>query len=117
MLTGYNRLNMFNMIRFMIGCALVFCMNMDHLYCNVNGQSVAKQRLGKQISTIERLFSVGSATRPLLCSGSVKTFQQWKTVFSTGSVQRSYLKNKRRYGSILSSEFSVGDSQEKFVDL
>jgi hypothetical protein len=27
--------------------------------------------------------------------------QQWETVFSVGSVQRSYLKNKRCYDSIL----------------
>jgi hypothetical protein len=30
-------------------------------YCNVDGQSVAKQRLCKQTSTIERLFSMRSA--------------------------------------------------------
>jgi hypothetical protein len=74
-------------------------------YCNVDGQSVAKQRLSKQTSTIERLFSMGSAPRQLLRNGLVNTFQQWKTVFSVGSVQRSYLKNKRRYGSVLSSDF------------
>jgi hypothetical protein len=69
--------------------------------------------------------------------------QQWDTVFSVGSVQRSYLKNKRRYSSVdwsevkwrevnwsevkwsswlvndrvLSSEFSAGDSHGKFGDL
>jgi hypothetical protein len=85
-------------------------------YCNVDGLSVAKQRLGKQTSTIEGLFSMGSAPRPLLCSGSVNTFKQCKTVFSMGSVQRSYLKNKRRYDSFLSSEFSVGDSHWKFEE-
>jgi hypothetical protein len=41
--------------------------------------------------------------------------QKWETVFSVGSAQRSYLKDERRYE--LSSEFSVGDSHEKFVDL
>jgi hypothetical protein len=38
--------------------------------------------------------------------------QQWETVFTVGSVQRSYLKNKRRY----SSEFSVEDSHRRFVE-
>jgi hypothetical protein len=42
------------------------CYFMSHLYCNVDCQSVAKQRLGKQTSTIDRLFSMGSAQRPLL---------------------------------------------------
>jgi hypothetical protein len=44
--------------------------------CNVDGQNVAKQQLGKRTSTIERLFSMGSAPRPLLCNGSVNKFQQ-----------------------------------------
>jgi hypothetical protein len=83
----------------------------------VHGQSVSNQRLGKQTSTIERLFSMGSALRPLLGNDSVNTFEQWKTVFFVGSVQRNYVKNKRRYGSLLSSEFSVGDSHEMFVDV
>jgi hypothetical protein len=39
--------------------------------------------------------------------------QQWETVFSVRSVQRSYLKNERRYE--FSSEFSVEDSHGKFV--
>jgi hypothetical protein len=43
--------------------------------------------------------------------------QQWETVFSVESVQRSYLKSERRYDSDLSSEFSVEDSHGKFVDL
>jgi hypothetical protein len=59
---------------------------------------------------------MGSAPRPLLCNGAVNTFQQCKTVFYVGSVERSYL-NKRHYGSVLSSEFSVEDSHGKFVDL
>jgi hypothetical protein len=41
--------------------------------------------------------------------------QQWKTVISVGSVQRSYLKNERRYE--FSSEFSVKDSPGNFFDL
>jgi hypothetical protein len=40
--------------------------------------------------------------------------QQWETVFSVGSVQRSYLKNERRYE--FSSEFSVGDNHGKSVE-
>jgi hypothetical protein len=39
------------------------------------------------------------------------------TVFSVGSVQRSYLKNKRRYDSVLSSEFAAEDSHGKFANL
>jgi hypothetical protein len=38
--------------------------------------------------------------------------QQWETVFSVGSVQRSYLK---KTAPLFSSEFSVQDSPEKFV--
>jgi hypothetical protein len=38
--------------------------------------------------------------------------QQWETVFSVVSVQRSYLKDERRCE--LSSEFSVGDSHGRF---
>jgi hypothetical protein len=37
--------------------------------------------------------------------------QEWETVFSVGSVQRSYLKDERRYE--FSSEFSVEDSHER----
>jgi hypothetical protein len=43
--------------------------------------------------------------------------QQWETVFFVESVQKSYLKNERRYDSVLSSEFSVEDNHGKFVDL
>jgi hypothetical protein len=39
--------------------------------------------------------------------------QQWQTVFSVESVQRSYLKDERRYE--FSSEFSAGDSSGRFV--
>jgi hypothetical protein len=35
--------------------------------------TIARQRLGKHASTIERLFFVWSAQRPLLCNGAVKT--------------------------------------------
>jgi hypothetical protein len=83
----------------------------------VDGLSIAKQRLGKQTSTIEKMFSMGSAPRPLLCSGSINMFQQWKAVFYVGSVQRIYLKNKQRYDSVLSFEFSVADSYGKLADL
>jgi hypothetical protein len=41
--------------------------------------------------------------------------QQWETVFSVGSVQRSYLKDELRYE--FRSEFTVGDSHGKFIDL
>jgi hypothetical protein len=41
--------------------------------------------------------------------------QQWETVFSVRSVQRSYLKNERRYE--FSSEFSVEDRHGKFIEL
>jgi hypothetical protein len=34
----------------------------------------------------QRLFSMRSAQRPLLCNDSVNTFQEWKTVFSVESV-------------------------------
>jgi hypothetical protein len=39
--------------------------------------------------------------------------QQWETVFSVDSVQRSYHKDEQCYK--FSSEFSVQDSHEKFV--
>jgi hypothetical protein len=38
--------------------------------------SVAKQRLGKQASIIDKLFSMESAPRLLLCNGSVNPLQQ-----------------------------------------
>jgi hypothetical protein len=40
--------------------------------------------------------------------------QQWETVFSVGSVQRSYLKDERRCE--FTCEFSVEDSHGKFVE-
>jgi hypothetical protein len=39
--------------------------------------------------------------------------QQWETVFSMGSMRRSYLKDERRYE--FSSEFSVKDSHRRFI--
>jgi hypothetical protein len=36
----------------------------------------AMQRHGKQASTIERVFSMGSTPQTLLCNGSVNMFQQ-----------------------------------------
>jgi hypothetical protein len=40
--------------------------------------------------------------------------QQLETMFSVVSVQRSHLKDERRYG--FSSEVSAEDSHEKFVE-
>jgi hypothetical protein len=87
-------------------------------YCNVDGQSVAKQRLGKQTSTTERLSYAVRAEEKHGDIGSLFPGnaavninpQEWETVFSVGSVQRNYLKNKWRYCSVLTSEFSVEDS-------
>jgi hypothetical protein len=39
--------------------------------------------------------------------------QQWEMVFSMGSIQRSYLKDKQHYE--FSSEFSVEDSHGRFI--
>jgi hypothetical protein len=39
-----------------------------------------------------------------------------EAVFSVGSVQRSYLKYKRRYSSVLRSEFTVEESHGKFIE-
>jgi hypothetical protein len=36
---------------------------------------IAKQRLGKHASTMERLYFTGSAPRPFLCNGAVNTPQ------------------------------------------
>jgi hypothetical protein len=47
----------------------------------------------------------------------IKHVSTIEAVFSVGSVHRNYLKNKRLYDSILSSEFSVEDSHGKFVNL
>jgi hypothetical protein len=48
--------------------------NRDIVFCGVRAATVAIQWLGKHVSTVDAMFSVGS-------------------------VQRSYLKNKRRCGS------------------
>jgi hypothetical protein len=56
-------------------------------------KSVARQRRGKYASTTI------------------------EAVFPAGSVHRSSLKNKRRYDSILISEFSAEDRHRNFVDL
>jgi hypothetical protein len=77
----------------------------------VDGQSVAKQRLGKQISIIKTVFyGVRTATVAMQWFG--KHVSTIEAVFPVESVQRSDLKNKRRYCSVLSSEFSVGNSHE-----
>jgi hypothetical protein len=91
------------------------------MYCNVDGQSVAKQRLSKQISIRKLCFLCGTPRakarryrKSVARQRSGKHPQKWETVFSVGSVQRSYLKNKRRYSSVLSSEFSVEGGHGKF---
>jgi hypothetical protein len=47
----------------------------------VTCMAIAKQRLGKEASTTNRLFSMGSAPRSLLCNGSVNMFQQQRLCF------------------------------------
>jgi hypothetical protein len=55
------------------------------IYCNVDGQSVAKQRLDKQTSTIETVFyGVRAATVAMQWFG--KHASTVETVFSAGSV-------------------------------
>jgi hypothetical protein len=61
-----------------------------NVYLNVDGQSVAKQRLGKQTSTTERLFSMGSAPRPF--SKHVSTIE---AVFSAWSGLKVYRGQRR----------------------
>jgi hypothetical protein len=82
------------------------------IYYNVDGQSTAKQRLRKQTSTIWKIVFCAIRTEPnhgnigSLFPGKAAVNmhpQQWETMFSVESVQRSYLKKKRRYGSVLSS--------------
>jgi hypothetical protein len=72
----------------------VYCFS----YCGVFMQTVAEQRLRKQIST-ETLFSIRSASRTLLCNSEVNTSrrqlvdtQQWEMheKFSVQSAQRLY---------------------------
>jgi hypothetical protein len=58
----------------------------------------------------ETVFSMRSASGKSALPGNAAGNmhpQQLKTVFSVGFVQRSYLKNKRRYDSVLSSEKEV----------
>jgi hypothetical protein len=78
-------------------------------YCNVNGHSVAKQRLGKRTSTIERhvFYGVLAATVDMQWFG--KQVSTIEALFSVGCVQR-------RYSSFLSSEFSVQGRHRKFVE-
>jgi hypothetical protein len=73
--------------------------NARYKYCNVDGQSVAKEHLGKQISTIEIVFyGVRATTVAMQLFG--KHVATVEAVFSMWSVQKSYLKNKRLYDSI-----------------
>jgi hypothetical protein len=65
--------------------------NRETGFYGIRAATVAMKWFGKHVSTIDAVFSVG----PL---------------------QRNYLTNKRRYSSVLSSEFSVEDSQAKFVE-
>jgi hypothetical protein len=65
--------------------------NKETVFYRVCAATVAMQWFGKHVSTIEAVLHA--------------------------AVQRSYLKKKRLYDSVLSSEFSVEDSHGKFVDL
>jgi hypothetical protein len=79
----------------------------------VDGQSIAKQQLSKQTSTTDKtvFYGVHAATVAMQWFGKLVSITE--AVFSAGSVQRSYLKNKWCYDSVLSSEFSVED--RKFI--
>jgi hypothetical protein len=68
--------------------------------------------------TIERLFSMGSTLWPFLCNGSVNKRQKCRDCFLCGPCC-GYIMRFSRIGTSewQSSEFSVGDSHEKFVDL
>jgi hypothetical protein len=44
----------------------------------------AGQRLGKHVPTTERLFSMWSAPRPLLCNDALNTLQQYRLCFLRG---------------------------------
>jgi hypothetical protein len=48
---------------------------------NVTCINIATQRLGKQASTTEKMCSVWSEPRPLLCNGSVTRFNKGDCVF------------------------------------
>jgi hypothetical protein len=57
-------------------------------YCNMNDHGVTKQQLGKQTSTIDRLFPTGSTPRQLLYNGFVNTMHYTtidEAVFSMSS--------------------------------
>jgi hypothetical protein len=60
-------------------------------YCNVDGQSVAKQRLDKQTSTIGNSEHKHGDIESLLPGNATVDMhpKQLETVFSMGSVQRS----------------------------
>jgi hypothetical protein len=69
------------------------------LYFDVDGQSVAKQRLCKQPSVIGTgVYGVRAATFVMQWFG--KHVSTVDVVFRMVSVQRSYLKNKRCYDSV-----------------
>jgi hypothetical protein len=58
-------------------------------FCNMDGQSIAKQWLGKQTSTIERLFSMGVRAPTIAMQLFGKHVSTVEVVISVGSVQRS----------------------------
>jgi hypothetical protein len=74
-------------------------------YCKGFDQSVAEQRLGKQTATIEeKLLTMWSAPSKRTLPGNAAVnmhTQQWETVFSVRSVQRSYLEGHRRCSTVL----------------
>jgi hypothetical protein len=82
----------------------------------VDGQSVAKQRVDEATSAVETV-SLGVRPAPVGMQWFGKHVSTIEAVFPVGSVQRSNLKNKQRYDSVLISEFSVEDSHGNFVDL
>jgi hypothetical protein len=79
--------------------------------------SVNKQQQGNYFLFGPRRAKALSIRKSVARQRSSKTIhpQQWETVFSAGFVKRNYLKNKRRYDSFLSSEFSVEDSHGNFI--
>jgi hypothetical protein len=68
---------------------------MTKIQCDVDGRSVVNQWLGKKTLTMQGLFSIGSAPRPLLCNGSVNTFN------NRGCVFRGIRANELSYGIAL----------------
>jgi uncharacterized membrane protein len=84
------------------------------IYCNGFAQSVAKQRLGKENLNNRETFFYGVRAATIDMQWLGKHVSTTEAVFTAGSVQRSYLKNKCRYDSVLSSKFSVeGKSSSK----